>query len=78
MLNDDDTILVNHTDTAPKDDIYVIRIDNDIFVKRIQRQPNKVLVISANSDYETFTIDLTQEQQNFAIIGRVVWLGRML
>lgn len=78
VLNDGDTILVNHTDTSPKDDIYVIRIDSDIFVKRIQRLPNKLLVISENDNYETFTIDLTQEQQNFAILGRVVWLGRML
>lgn len=78
VLEDGDTILIDHTQTAPYDGIYAIRIENEVFVKRVQRKLNKLRVISANPEYETFEIDLTDEYQNFAIIGKVVWLGRPL
>lgn len=58
--------------------MYAIRLGNEVFVKRVQRQLNKLVVISVNSDYPPFEIDLTDEFTDFAIIGKVVWLGRAL
>ena len=78
VLEDGDTILIDHTQTTPYDGIYAIRIENEVFVKRVQRKLNKLRIISENPNYETFEIDLTDEYQNFAIIGKVVWLGRPL
>ena len=33
-------------------------------------------VKSENQNYEPYTIDLTKEHKDFAVIGRVVWAGR--
>lgn len=78
VLENDDTILVDHTQITPTDDIYAIRLGDEVFVKRIQRLPNKLRVVSVNPDYEPFEIDLSDDNSNFAIIGKVVWLGRVL
>ena len=78
VLNDADTILVNHADTTPRDGIYVLRIDNEIYVKRINHQPGKLIVSSANKEYSSFEINLHDDSINFAVIGKVVWLGRAL
>jgi len=76
ILNHGDNILVNHAEPPPRDGLYVIRIDNDLFVKQIQKLPGKLLVKSSNPAYEPFEIDLNDDSQNVAIIGRVEWYGR--
>ncbi|ULJ69244.1 helix-turn-helix domain-containing protein [Wielerella bovis] len=76
VFNDKDTILIDHTQVEPHDGLYAIRLGNDVFVKRLQRLVNKVVIISANPEYPPFEINLDDE--NFAVIGRVVWLGRLL
>lgn len=76
VFNDKDTILVDHTQTEAHDGLYAIRLGNDVFVKRLQRLPNKLMVISANPEYPPF--EISGSNDNFAIIGKVVWLGRLL
>jgi phage repressor protein C with HTH and peptisase S24 domain len=75
-----DIILIDHTDThASREGIYVLRLDDALLVKQLQRLPGGMLrVISRNSAYEPFTIPLKQleEPNGFAIIGRVVWACR--
>ena len=76
ILNHGDNILINHAETEPRDGLYVLRIGNDLFVKNIQRLPGRLLVKSANPLYEPFEIDLTADNADIAIIGRVEWFGR--
>ena len=38
--------------------------------------PGKLLVTSANPHYAPFEIDLTADNTDIAIIGRVEWFGR--
>lgn len=78
VLNHGDNILVNHADTNPRDGLYVLRINNDLIVKRVQALPGRLLVKSANPEYEPFEINLNHEQQDVAIIGRVEWFGRTI
>lgn len=78
VLNHGDNILVNHAETEPRDGLYVLRIGNDLFVKRVQRIPGKLLVTSANPHYAPFEIDLADTQDDTAIIGRVEWYGRSI
>lgn len=79
VLEDGDTILINHTQTEPRDGLYALRIGNDVFVKRIQRFPDHLLIKSANPEYAPFKISTTEDNdQNIAIIGKVVWLGRKI
>lgn len=79
VLENNDTILVDHTQTEPRDSIYAIRLGNDVFVKRIQRLTNtRLQIISANTNYPPFEIDLNSTDTDFTVIGKVVWLGRVL
>lgn len=78
VLEDNDTILIDHTQTAPQDGIYAIRQGSEVYVKQVQRQLDKLRIISANANYEPFEIDLKKDCADFAIIGKVVWLGRAM
>lgn len=76
-INNGDIILINKDDNALLNGIYVIRIEGDLIVKRIQRLPDGIIkVISANSAYESFEIDTNNPPLDFEAIGRVVWHGR--
>lgn len=77
VLNDGDSILINHNETTPRDGLYVLRINENLLVKRLQLMPGGIVnVISANEAYPTFEIDLKHMQDDISIIGRVEWFGR--
>ena len=79
VLNNGDNILINHTKNKPQDGLFVLRIDGGLFAKRLQVMPdNKILVKSANKEYESFTIDLKSPPTDFEIIGSVEWYGRQI
>ncbi|RQZ74829.1 MULTISPECIES: LexA family transcriptional regulator [Burkholderia] len=79
VLNDRDVILVNQADTRPGAGLYVLRMDGELFVKRLQRLPEgRLEVSSANDAYRPFTIDMASPPSDFDIIGRVVWFGRQV
>jgi phage repressor protein C with HTH and peptisase S24 domain len=75
-----DVILIDHSDTlARREGIYVIRMDDALLVKQLQRMPGGLIkVISRNPAYEPFTIaaEKIQGQNGFGIVGRVVWACR--
>lgn len=76
-INNGDIILINKEDNTLLNGIYVIRIEGDLIVKRIQRLPGGIIkVISANKEYESFEIDTNNPPLDFEAIGRVVWHGR--
>lgn len=61
------------------DGIYVIRIDGDLMVKRIQKLPGgTVKVISENKSYETYTISPRDESVDFVVVGRVIYIFRRI
>lgn len=79
VLNDGDHVLINHAKKTGGDGLYVLRIGKNILVKRTQLKPNnQLLVTSANSVYEPFTVDLANTEQDFEIIGKVEWFGRKI
>lgn len=79
VLNNGDNVLVNHTKNSPQDGLFVLRIDGNLFAKRLQMMPdNKLLIQSANKEYKSFTIDLKAPPNDFEIIGAVEWFGRQL
>ena len=75
VLKDGDTILIDHTQNEVRDGLYALRIGNEVFVKHIQRLPHKLQIISANPTYPPFELSTDDD---FAIIGKVAWLGRLL
>ena len=54
------------------DGIYAIRIENALFVKRLQYMPRKLLVKSDNPIYQPFEVDLKTDSVD--IIGAVVYV----
>ena len=78
-IEDGDTLLVNQEEVALSDGIYLLRIDGDLLVKRVQKLPNQIIrVSSANKVYEPFQIDMNDLPKDFEIMGKVAWIGRHL
>lgn len=79
-LRSGDIILFNRRDTsASREGLYLIRMDDALLVKQLQRLPGGVIkATSRNPAYEPFTIaaEKLEEQTEVAIIGRVVWACR--
>lgn len=69
---DNDTILVNTANKSLTDGlIYVIRQNQELLVKRLQRLQNGVRLISDNKIYSNIDI-LSDDLLNFEVIGQVV------
>uniref|UniRef100_B8HYZ2 Prophage MuMc02, S24 family peptidase n=1 Tax=Cyanothece sp. (strain PCC 7425 / ATCC 29141) TaxID=395961 RepID=B8HYZ2_CYAP4 len=48
-------------------------------VKRLQRQPKGIIrVTSDDPAYDPFLVNLADESTDFAVLGRVVWIGHKL
>ncbi|QLG90901.1 c repressor [Pseudomonas yamanorum] len=76
LLSDGDTVLIDHSRNSLEGEaVYVIRLDDHLYAKRLQRQiGGGVSVISTNTAYQTMTV--TRENLNdLEIVGRVVWAG---
>ena len=68
-------------DTTPAqslvDGLYAVRVDDTLMVKRLQHLPGgRVLVRSDNPAYQAF--ETPQDDERFAVVGRVIWAGRSL
>ena len=59
------------TDTSINDGIYIINVDNALFVKRLQFKPGKLVVKSDNPTYDPFEVDLKSDYVK--IIGAVIY-----
>lgn len=53
-------------------------MDDEIYVKRVQHLPSRLIISSSNEAYAPFEIDLNDPDANFKIIGKVVWRGQTL
>lgn len=75
-LHTDDTVLADKGQTTVgREGIYVIVIENELCVKRLQYNPQTkiIKIISDNSFYPVMEIT---NHDSFRIVGRVVWMGR--
>ncbi len=51
-----DFLLVDTASTNIVDGVYIFRVDDQMFIKRLQVMPGKVLAISDNKKYESFDL----------------------
>lgn len=81
--------LVNRADQGRRPGIYAFRYDDVLYVKRLEFQKDRVLVLSDNPGYEGFIVKLPaknngeladddEDAEKFRMIGRVVWIVRMM
>jgi len=77
-MKDGDTILI---DESQKDilagAIYAVGIDDTIMVKRVEKHPNKLVLLSDNKDYSPIYLQ-GNEINSVRIIGKVIWVSREL
>ncbi len=77
-ISNGDTLLVDHGVNAVEDDaIYVIRIDDTLMVKRLQKLLNGgVCIKSDNPNYSDHISPPSEATELLRVVGRVVWIGR--
>ena len=78
QIKDGGLVLVDKSVTEFKNDgIYVISLDDALYVKRLQILPGRKLKVkSDNLNYDSFEVSL--DTDNFHIIGKVIWAGGLL
>lgn len=64
---DGDLLAVHKTEVASNGEIVVARIEDEVTVKRFQKQKNQVLLLPENEDFDPIEVDLSQ--QEFQIEG---------
>ena len=76
ILSHGDTVVIDHgRNSLEGEAIYVIRLDDHLYAKRLQRQfDGAVSIISQNKEYQTMTVP-KERLGDLEIIGRVVWAG---
>jgi len=76
-LQDEDVVLVDHSQKeilAGK--IYALRMDDEIVVKRLEKKPGKLVLVSDNRAlYEPLEVAVG-EYANLEVLGRVIWMAR--
>ncbi|UZP67343.1 transcriptional regulator [Desulfovibrio mangrovi] len=78
-LHNGDMCLVNERDKELVEDrIYVIRVHDEIYVKRFSRAPGRYLFRGDNRElsYQDIEVDVSDESLNWEVIGRVIWAGK--
>ena len=77
-LEENDLLLIDRQQTEfAREGIYVIRLDDMLMVKRLQRQPKGLIqIISDNLNYPPITLS-GDFGESFDIIGKAIWFGRV-
>ncbi len=75
-LKDGDSVLIDESQKAIlAGAFYAVGVDDTIMVKRVEKHPNKLVLLSENRDYAPIFLG-RNECQNVRIIGKVIWAGR--
>lgn len=78
VLEAGDTVLIDHTRTQIEGEgIYIIRLDDHLYAKRLQRSFDGVSIISENPAYREISVPRDRLQE-LEIIGRAVWAAGWL
>lgn len=74
-INNGDYVAVEFASGYTADGLYLIRVDDTAFVKRLQRQFGSIRIISDNPQYEEMKIS-PDDGNEFSLIGRVTLIVR--
>lgn len=76
LLSDGDTVMIDHSrSTLEGEAVYVIRLNDHLYAKRLQRQfDGSLQIISENKAYRDMIVP-KEKLGDLEIIGRVVWAG---
>ncbi|MFP5238456.1 MULTISPECIES: LexA family transcriptional regulator [Fundidesulfovibrio] len=76
-LRDEDVVLIDLSQTEIyTGKIYAVGIDEEIVVKRLDKKPGQLVLVSDNRQfYPPLEVTLT-EDANVRVLGRVIWMAR--
>lgn len=78
LIHDKDAIFIDVSDQYLREGVYVLLVDGELFIKRVQRMPSKVLRLkSENPAYDPMDI-YPDSGTEIKIIGRVVKIMQVL
>jgi transcriptional regulator with XRE-family HTH domain len=76
-LDSGDLIMVNLNEKDVRSGcIYLLQIDEELMVKRLENRPGKLIIRSDNDKYHELEIDRADESKKIIIYGRMVWSCR--
>ena len=75
-LKEGDTVLIDQSQKAVlAGAIYAVGFDDTIFVKRLEKRPKELVLLSENERYPMMRFR-DEEMENVRIIGKVIWVCR--
>lgn len=77
-LDSGDWMLIDIELTDYRDGIAVIRLDEDLLVKRLHKQGRYLMMISSNAAYGTATFDLAKDHERIKVVGYGRWKTKRL
>lgn len=75
-LSNGDWVLIDEAKNAIEDGLAVVRHGDGLLVKRLLREEHSLYLLSKNPEYPPIYIDLLQEEDQFKVIGKVVYSFR--
>lgn len=77
-IRDEDMVLIDQSKTDIRlGRIYAVGFEDAIYLKRVDKEPGKILLKSVNPAYQPIQININgQEADSFRVIGQVLWVGR--
>lgn len=78
LIGNDAVVIVNKQQNQLIDGaVYALLINDELFIRRIQRLPTGLKIISDNQKYSAFDISQEQlkERDFLAVIGQVIYIG---
>ena len=77
-LKDGDTVLIDESqESIIAGAVYAVGIEDTVMVKRIEKHPNKLVLLSENRNYSPIYLQ-DDEIDKVRIIGKVIWVCREL
>ena len=77
-LSDGDQVLIDLNAGKFGEGMHVVRLDNALLIKRVQREGARVRLKSANPAYNDIVIEMPADEGRFDVVGRAGWAGKLL
>lgn len=77
-IMDGDAVLIDQSKKEVRlGRIYAVGFEDAIYLKRIDKEPGKIILKSVNPEYRPIVIELGEQIfDSFRVIGQILWVGR--
>lgn len=75
-LSDGDLVMYDGSQLYRAPGMYVVVLDGDLVVKRLQRTPEGVTILSRHPEYDPIDVPAAEVDERLRVLGKVVWSGK--